>query len=589
MPKRWRIHPHDSARIAALERAAGVPPVVAQLLAARGILDPAAVREFLDPRLSGLHDPGLLPGASAAAERIVAALGRGERIVVYGDYDVDGMSGAALLLACLKLLGGSASSYIPHRLEEGYGLHADALRALAERGAQLVITVDCGIASVAEAQLARTLGLSLIITDHHQSGPELPPAEVLVHPRLDGGYPFGELCGAGVAFKLAWVVCQLAGQSVRVSERMKSFLMQALGLAALGTIADVVPLVGENRILVRHGLVSLRQRPLPGVAALLQASGLADKPQLSSEDVAFTLAPRLNAAGRLGQAALGVELLTTDSAERALALAEYLGELNSSRDSLERSVYLAANKQAQEQFDPQADSALVLAGRGWHAGVIGIVASRLAEKFHRPVVLLALDATGGRPAVGSGRSVPGFDLHSALTACGEVLLSHGGHAAAAGVKLEESQIERFRQAFCEYAAGEIQAAAREAELRIDAEAPFSALTLPVVEQLERLAPFGQANPRPVLCASQVRLTEAPRRIGSGERHLSLRLAQHGVALRGVAFGGGDWCEDLARAGPEIAVAYRPVVNEFRGRRTVELQLCDWRPAEAAASTARSAG
>jgi single-stranded-DNA-specific exonuclease len=316
----------------------------------------------------------------------------------------------------------------------------------------------------------------------------------------------------------------------------------------------------------------------------MKITGLDRKPQLSSEDIAFTLAPRLNAAGRLGQAALGVELLTTHSPERAAALAEYLHELNASRESLERSVYLAANKQAQEQFDPEADAALVLADRTWHAGVIGIVASRLAEKYHRPVVLIALDQLGLKPGIGSARSVPGFNLHVALESCSEHLVTHGGHAAAAGMKIEEGRLAAFRADFCEHALGVIPMESRVAELRIDAEVPLSALTLSAVELFERLAPFGQANPRPLLCASSVVLSEPRKRIGGGERHLALRLAQHGVALRGVAFGGGDWAGPLSEVGGQIAVAFRPIINNYRGRKSVELHVCDWQvPAAAAAS------
>jgi single-stranded-DNA-specific exonuclease len=317
------------------------------------------------------------------------------------------------------------------------------------------------------------------------------------------------------------------------------------------------------------------------LAALARLTGLDAKTQLSSEDIAFTLAPRLNAAGRLGQAQLGVELLTTDSAERAEALAAYLHELNASRESLERSIYLAAQKQIQERFDPSSEPALVLADRGWHPGVIGIVAARLAEKYHRPVVLVAFDQLGLKPGVGSARGVPGFDLHAAFQQCSEYLLSHGGHAAAAGLKIAESQIEVFRAAFCEHAAVGISAEQRVAELWIDAESPFSALTLEAVQQMERLAPFGQANPRPLLCASDVVLAEPPKRVGAGERHLSLRLAQLGVRMRGIAFGGGDWADAMTAASSgRLSVAFRPAINVFKGRRSVDLQVCDWQPARA---------
>jgi single-stranded-DNA-specific exonuclease len=384
-----------------------------------------------------------------------------------------------------------------------------------------------------------------------------------------------------VAFKLAWALCQRASQSKKVGDRMREFLMQAVGLVSLGTVADVVPLVDENRVLVRHGLTSLRQRPPLGVAALMKVIGMDAKGPLSSEDISFKLAPRLNAAGRLGQATLGIELLTTDSAERAGALAAYLHELNGSRESLERSIYLAANKQATERFDPEGDAALVLADRGWHPGVIGIVAARLSEKFHRPVVLIAFDPLGIKPGVGSARSAGGFNLHAGFAACSEHLLSHGGHAAAAGLKIEEPRLEAFREQFCEYAAAEMSAASRVAELRIDAEVPFSALTSSAVADLERLAPFGNSNPRPLLCTSEVTLSEPPKVVGGGQRHLSLRLVQHGVQFKAIAFGGGEWAGELSETEGPISVAFRPFVNHFRGRKSVELQVCDWQPAAAA--------
>ncbi len=580
MGKRWRIHPHDADKIAFLERSAGVSPVVAQLLICRGVSAPSDVRSFLDAKLSSLREPDLLPGLSEAADRVHAAVQQHRKIVIYGDYDADGMTATGVLHSCLRLLNAEVGYYVPHRMEEGYGLNHDALRKLAERGTSMVISVDCGITSCAEADTARELGLELIVTDHHQLADRLPAAAAIVHPGLPGGgYPFAGLCGAGVAFKLAWAICQRASQAKRVSPAMRDFLLSALGLAALGTVADVVPLVDENRILVRHGLLSLRERPLPGLAALMKITGLDKKAALTSEDIAFTLAPRLNATGRLGQAQLGVELLTTQSAERALALATYIQELNGTREHLERTVYLAAHKQAKEQFDPFHDPAIVLAAVGWHPGVIGIVAGRLAEKYHRPTVIISWDQVGARPGVGSARSAGGLNLYQALAVCSHHLLSHGGHAQAAGLKIAENKLAAFRSEFFEHVASEVSDSNRVAEVCIDAEAPLSQLTMQTLQQIEQLAPFGQGNPRPILCASGVRLAEPPRRIGEGERHLSLKLQQHGITLRGVGFGHGDAADELARLEVPLDVAFRPVINEFRGRRTVEVQLVDWRPAE----------
>lgn len=584
MSKRWRIRPHDSVRIVALEREARVSPVVAQLLIARGICDARDVHGFLNPKLSGLRDPEQLPGVAEAAERLMQAVRARRPIVVYGDYDADGITGTAILLECLTLLGAAVSYYVPHRIDEGYGLNDEALRTLASRGAAVIVTVDCGIASIAQAETARQLGLELIVTDHHEFAERLPDAAAIVHPRLPGtAYPFAGLSGAGVAFKLAWAVCQRANDAKKVSPAMREFLVQAVGLAAIGTVADVVPLLDENRILVRHGLASIPQTRSLGLQRLIKLTGLSEKTCLDCEDIGFTLAPRLNAAGRLGQAQLAVELLTTSSAERAGALAEYLHELNGSRDSLERSVYLSASKMVQEQFDPEGDAALVLAGRDWHPGVIGIVAGRLAEKHHRPVVMIALDGLGVKPGAGSVRGVPGFHVHEALRQCSEHLLSHGGHAAAAGLKIDESRIDAFREDFCQAAAAAIRQEDRVAELWIDSETPFSSLTLETVEQIEQLAPFGEGNHRPLLSAKDVRMAEPPKRIGGGGRHLSLRLVQHGVKLRGVAFGNGDWAVELGAAEGPISLAFRPVINHFNGRRTVELHVADWRADEPAAA------
>ena len=605
MPKRWRIASYDSARVAALGQAAGIPAVVAQLLIGRGICDADGARQFLDVKLSGLRDPELLPGAVPAAELLHQAIRAGRRITVYGDYDADGMTATSILLLCLKLLGARADFYIPNRIDEGYGLNHDALRTIAGQGGDVVVTVDCGITSVEEAETARSLGLTLIITDHHQPradkapsprpspgerGSEavsaklsyglLPNVAAIVHPGLPGStYPFPGLCGAAVALKLAWALCQQASEAKRVGEAMRTFLMRAVGLAAIGTVADVVPLVDENRILVRHGLNCLRHYPTPGIVALEQVTGLAKNHQLSCEDIGFTIGPRLNAAGRLGQAPLAVELLTTDNPERALKLAEFIHGLNDQRQTLERSVYRAAHKLVQEMCEPVDAPALVIAGRGWHPGVIGIVAGRLAEQYHRPTVLISLDELGAKPGVGSGRSVAGFNLHAALAACGQHLVGHGGHEAAAGLTIDESAVEPFRRDFCAYAEEAISHDERVAELFVDAETPLAALTHQTVQQIESLAPFGHGNERPMLCTSNVRLMEPPRRIGSTGRHLSLRLEQHGVALRAVAFGGGDWEDELNGTQGPLAVAFKPVINNFRGRQTVEMQLADWRAAD----------
>ncbi|MEE2781627.1 MAG: DHH family phosphoesterase, partial [Planctomycetota bacterium] len=358
--RKWQIAPHDQAQVADLQRSAKVPAIVAQLLLTRGIDEPSRAEAFLHPKLSDMRDPQGFPDLERAVDHIFEAIEKKRPIMIHGDYDADGITGTAILYRCITLLGGMARYYIPNRLADGYGLKTEALKKFAQDGIALVITVDCGIANVEEATAAKQLGLDLIVTDHHTPGAELPAALAILHPGLpDRPYPFAGLCGAGVAFKLAWGLCQRKSGSKRVTPQLKKFLLQAVGLAAIGTVADVVPLLDENRSLVHHGLTSLLQQPVPGLVELMKITSLKEKRRLGGEDIGFTIAPRLNAAGRLGQAPLAVELLTTDDTQRARSLADYLHELNKSRESIERSVYLAANKQAQAQLDAGAQSALV--------------------------------------------------------------------------------------------------------------------------------------------------------------------------------------------------------------------------------------
>lgn len=582
MKRKWRIVPHDAARISHLVRGSGLPPVVAQLLVSRGVYDCDAAELFLSTKLTGLRDPQDLPGIPAATELIAERIASKTPTVIYGDYDCDGMTGTAILYNGLKLLGGNVSYHVPNRLEDGYGLNPDTIRKLAERGKKLIVSVDCGITSVACAELCKELGVELVITDHHTLDATLPEADAIVHPRLPGtGYPFGELCGAGVAFKLAWSLCQKICGSKKVSEPLRKYLMQSLSLAAIGTVADVVPLVDENRILVAHGLRMLASEPVPGLVELMRIAKLDQASTLNTESIAFSLAPRLNASGRLGQAQLGVELLTTTSAERAASLAEYIDQLNKNRDSLQRSVTLAAQKQIKENFDAQNDPAFVLAGVGWHQGVIGVVAGRLSDKYGKPVIVLSLDTSGKTEAVGSGRvGGTGIDLYAALADCSDRLIRFGGHKAAAGLTIDERQIEAFRGDFCEAIAQQRSEDERVPEIVIDAEAPFGQLNLNTVKQIETLEPFGQGNPRPTLLCQNVTLAEPARRMGSGDRHLTVRLDQGGKVVRGVAFGAGDWCDALNACDGPIQIAYRPVINEFRGYRRVEIHLVDWRPVAA---------
>ncbi len=577
MPKTWRFAPHDAAAVRELSRTLRLPALVAQVLFARGHTSDSAASTFLQSSLMDLHDPDLMPNLSEAADRIVAAVKSGRRITIYGDYDVDGVTATSILWHCLRLANATVDYYIPHRMEEGYGLNCDAIRQLHEEDPRrLVVTVDCGISSVAEAALAKELGLELIVTDHHEMAAELPPATCLVHPRLPGSqYPFGQLCGAGVAFKLAWGICQRLGDGKKASPSMREFLMSAVGLAAIGTVADCVPLVDENRAIVRYGLGSLVERCSLGMKALLQVSGLGDKKELGADDIGFTIGPRINAVGRLGQARLAVELLTTDNPERALALAKYLDELNQQRQVVERKILKQAKEMVAENPAWQDSPALVLAHEEWHPGVIGIVASRVAEQFEKPTILISLSRQD-RMGQGSGRTFARFDLHGGLAACAHHLKSFGGHHAAAGLKIEADRIEAFRTDFCEHFARTHEVIASDREVSIDAEVRLADLTHTAVMMLSKLGPFGRENPKPVFSAARCELAEPPRKMGEGERHLSLRLKHYGTVMRAVCFGAGDWADEIAAVGGPISVCFAPTINSFNGYEKVELRLIDWR-------------
>lgn len=586
MPKVWRFPPYDEAVVQRLAGDLKKPVLIAQVLAARGFENGDQANEFLSARLVDLHEPELLPGVVAATDRIVAAVEAGRRITIYGDYDVDGVTSTSILWHCLNLLGATVDYYIPHRLDEGYGLNSDAIRQLHEEDAtRLVITVDCGITSVDDAAIAREIGLELIITDHHNMAESIPDAAVVVHPRLPGSeYPFGDLCGAGVAFKLAWAVCKRMGDGKKASPRMRNFLMSAVGLAAIGTVADVVPLVGENRIIVRYGLASLLERSSPGLKALMKIAGSDGQKALTAEDIGFGIGPRINAAGRLGQARLAVELLTTDDPERVVALVEYLEQLNGNRKTVERRILRQAKELVAENPEWLEQSALVLAHADWHPGVIGIVANRVAEHFERPTILISLHRPD-EPGQGSGRSFAGFDLHSGLVHCREYLATFGGHKVAAGLKIERDQIDAFRSDLCEYVAANHEVKSSDVELSIDAEVRLADLTHKAVTGLEELGPFGASNPRPVFASTNVEMSGKPKTMGEGGRHLDLRVRHYGTTLRAVAFGKGEWADEIDAVDGPISICFAPVINRFRGRENVEMHLIDWQPVAAVQTSA----
>ena len=604
MPKNWIIRSYDQEHVNFLERKANVHPLLAQLLINRGVDRAESVAAFLQPKLTDLRAPTLLPGCVETARHLLDAIDTDRKITVYGDYDVDGMTAAAILRQAIRLLGGQVDYYVPARMTEGYGLNHEAIRTLAAQGTQVIITVDCGINSIDEAQTAKELGIELLITDHHTPGETLPDAAAITHPLLGElfpeygpAYPFPHLSGSTVALKVAWALCQIATeqqerkkqgetsndetalQNVKVSPKMREFLMQAVGLAALGAVADVMPLVDENRALVRFALErSLKEQPPIGLRELMKTAKVDATKTLTAEQVSFGIAPRLNAAGRLGMAQLGVELLITEKPDRAIELAEYINNLNETRQKLEREILRSASKQIDELFSAD-DPAYVLASVDWHAGIIGIVAGRLSEKHHRPVVLISKDKMENKSGIGSGRSIRGLDLYAAFAACSEHLVQFGGHAAAAGLRVEDDKIDLFRDAFCEYVETELPEELRTAELVIDAEFPFSVFDAGMVRRIDSLAPFGRGNLRPIICTRGVTLAEAPKTMGADQRHFSAKFRQHEQTLRAVAFGEAEWVEQMQQHNGPIDVAFHPVINDFRGFTNVELQLIDWRPSE----------
>lgn len=573
--REWHLASQDETAIKRLATAAKISPIVAQLLLNRGISKVEEAHAFLDSPMSSLHAPQLLPGIERAIEIVFQTIASHGKICVYGDYDVDGTTGTAILLILLQLLKADVSFYVPHRLEEGYGLNSAAIRQLANDGVKLLITVDCGIASIAEAEVAKEVGLTLIITDHHEMKDRLPAADALVHPRLpDSKYPFGGLCGAGVAFKLAWAMAQRASGSERVTPELRDYLLDAMGLSALGLIADVVPLRDENRVFVKHGLKRLITVPPVGVQALLAVSGLAEGKPLRAEDVSFRVAPRINAAGRLGCARLVVELLTTKSLQKAKEIAEYLEKQNTERQFIERKIV----KEARELVEAEAyhtQAGIVLASTEWHAGVVGIVAGRIAEYYARPTLIVSLKE-GDAISTGSARSVPGFAVNMALQGCDDLLEGHGGHAAAAGFKVKSSNIAALRAKFCEQVAHLMPSGPASPKLHLDAEIPLASLTYGLIKDIDKLEPYGSENPRPKFLATGL-MIDSPKKMGQGERHLSFRVKQGTTTLRAVAFGMADQLEDMLSQEGNCSVVFTAKINEWNGARRVELEVLDFQP------------
>jgi len=533
----YKAEPYDYAEVRELAGELGLSEPVAVTLVRRGYRTPEEARAFLAADES--YPPEAFKSMSAVVDLVLAAIREGKRVTVHGDFDVDGVCATTILVGALRELGAECDWLIPDRIADGYGLSAENMEKLAQRGTELLITVDCGITAVAEVALARSMGMQVVVTDHHQPGPELPDCPIL-HPAVDG-YPFEQLCGTAVAWKLSCALGRESGagspgsrsRGVPGDPAPDSLASADLDLVALATVADVVPLVGENRSLVKRGLAEVRRARRPGMRALLEAAKC-EPSQLDEGDLAFRLAPRINAAGRLYRADAGVELFLTEEEGRAAEIAAELSRANSERRSTEREVDVAAEAARRELPEELRDGmGLVLAGEGWHPGVIGIVASRLVERHHRPVVVISLDSEGeGR---GSGRSIPGFDLLAALEACGEHLESFGGHRAAAGLQLRAENLEAFRAAFAAHAASVLGPEDLKRTERVDAMVGGAGLGLELAEELQQLAPFGMGNPGVRLLVPSARVRDV-RAMGKEGTHARFSLHSGAHRALGVAFG-----------------------------------------------------
>jgi single-stranded-DNA-specific exonuclease len=565
--KRWVEEEGDEPAAARLARELSLHPLAARVLAARGLGDVADAERFLAARLSDLPDPFALEGMDRAVERIAGALAREERIACYGDYDVDGVASTALLAGFLRAAGGDVVTYTPHRLAEGYGLNLDATRRLAGQGVRLLVTLDCGITSVEEVRAAAELGVDAVVVDHHTVPVELPAAVAILNPHQPGcRYPDKGLAAVGVTFALTMALRKALRQAGRFGTgRPEPNLRQALDLVALGTVADVVPLTGANRILVRWGLDELAREGRPGVKALKRVAGILPGQPVSAAQVGFRLGPRINAAGRLDDAGRGVRLLSTSDAGEARSLAEELDGENRARQEIERRMLEEAMAAAEERVRAGARG-LVLWREGWHAGVVGIVAARVAERFHRPAVLVGLEGQAGK---GSGRSVEGFHLHDALAACSSHLVRFGGHRHAAGVTVEARALEAFREAFESHAAARLAPEDLVPRCRIDGRLRPSDVTEAAALGLERLAPFGAGNPEPVFALAG-RPTRA-RTVGAGGAHLKLAF---GPGLDAIGFQMG---ERLSLCAGEVEAAVTLSFDEWDGTRRLQLKLRDLRP------------
>ncbi|MCH9023792.1 MAG: single-stranded-DNA-specific exonuclease RecJ [candidate division Zixibacteria bacterium] len=557
----WDVVPvPDSSTVRDLSEALELPPAIVKILLNRGFDSPEAVEKFLNPQLSDLQDPFLLHGMDKAMERVTKALLANERIVIYGDYDVDGITATSLLYIIFNKLGAQVDYFLPNRLVEGYGLSVDGINEARKQGVDLIITVDTGINAIDEVAYANSQGIDVIITDHHEPREILPEAVAIINPKQEQCQFNEELSGVGVAFKFAQAVHKSLGQS-------ETELYEHLDLVALGTAADIVPLVGENRVLTRFGIPQISRTTKPGLKSLTFVSGLMGK-EISTGQVVFVLAPRINAIGRLGDAKEAIRLLSTRDEKVAQEVARKLDDDNRKRKRIDEETLNEALAQLEEIADLENDKAIVLAGEGWHLGVIGIVASRIVERYHLPTVMISLKDGLGK---GSARSIPGFHLCDALNKCEDLLIQYGGHKYAAGLSIEAKNVEEFRKKFIEVSNSELSDDDIQPKLKIDMEIELSEVTDDFMEMLEKFAPFGPQNMRPVFLTRNCEIVGRPSVVGNN--HLRLRVRKGTTVIDVIGFGFGDMLSQIS-TGSLIDAVYTLEYNTYNNVTRVQMRIKD---------------
>jgi len=571
MKFRWSPAPPQPLLAGQLASQLEISPLLAQCLLNRGFSEPSAIRQFLQPRLKNLADPFLLPDMAAAIERLFRAREQNEPLVIFGDYDVDGVTSTALLLEVLRPLGWRADFYLPNRMDEGYGLSADGVEnCLKKYPVRLLLAVDCGSTAIETIASLRARGVDTIVLDHHQVTEPPPDAVALVNPHLKPEIGnFQELCSAGLAFKLAHALVK-RGRETALPGAAEFDLRPLLDLVALGTIADIVPLTGENRILVCAGLERLNQTQRPGIIALKKVAQSPEK--LGAYDVGFQLAPRLNAAGRLETAEESLRLLLARDPAGATPIAQNLDSRNRERQKIERGIVEEVTGMVRSKFNPQMDFVIVEGQLLWHIGVVGIVASRVLQEFYRPTIIIGGEGGEWR---GSGRSIAGFDLAAALRECDDLLLRHGGHAMAAGLSIAPDKIDLLRQRLNELARRALKPENLQPPLRIDAEVGLDEITLESLAELDRLKPAGQGNPAAQFCARSLSHQRPLQRIGAEKRHVKMWVTDGMTTHEAVWWNGGEESLPVGK----FDLAFAPQINQFNGNRTVQLKVLDWRQTE----------